>query len=226
MSMICSHGWRWLTQWLSNSVNVFVHRSACRSVDVLLFALFECWWALVLRLHRCLLRIGPLASEKRFGHRKTCAASRWNLRQHHSFALLERFEGSWRSRVLLLPGASFSTVIVEKESVQLMASSEPISLSSGDENRSDFWWKYSQDFSFLSWMTMSLTTCPVSARGHLSMHCHYPHTAQFIRHSPPTPSHIPVSVISSLPRCFCLQLFCFKNLSWISDYLSSFLLYY
>ena len=49
---------------------------------------------------------------------------------------------------------------------------------------------------------------------------------QFICHSPSTPSHIPVSVLSSLPRCFCLQLFYYKHLSWISVYPYSLLLYY
>ena len=44
---------------------------------------------------------------------------------------------------------------------------------------------------------------------HLSSFCQWPfvHTAQFICHSPLTPSHILVSVICSLPRCFCLKLF-------------------
>ena len=70
---------------------------------------------------------------------------------------------------------------------------------------------------------------------HLSGFCHWPfvhtatshtHTTQFICHSPSTPSHIPVSVLSSLPHCFCLQLFYYNHLSWISVYLYSFLLYY
>ena len=62
---------------------------------------------------------------------------------------------------------------------------------------------------------------------HLSgfCHCHFLHTTQFICHSPSTPSHIPVSVLSSLPRCFRLQLFYYKHLSWISVYLYSLLLY-
>ena len=38
---------------------------------------------------------------------------------------------------------------------------------------------------------LSLAICP---------HCHFTHTTQFICHSPSTPSHIPVSVLSSLPH--------------------------
>ena len=119
-----------------------------------------------------------LASEKRFGHRKTCAASQWNLRQHHSFALLERFEGSWRSRVLLLPGASFSTVIVEKGSVQIMATLRRFLLATSTNIDLIFGGSTLRTFLLYSWW---------QCRWHLSMHCPYPHTVQFIRHSPPTP---------------------------------------
>ena len=99
----------------------------------------------VCRLHRCLLRIRPLASEKRLHQLKTCAARQWNLRQHPTLALLEHFEAPWRSQVLLFPGASFSTVMVKKGSVPIMANFEPFYLRSVNECGADFWWKYSQD---------------------------------------------------------------------------------
>ena len=86
-----------------------------------------------------------LPAKKWLGHRKTCAARQWNLRQHSFTASLERFEVSRWSRVHPLPGASFSTVMVEKGSVSIMANFEAISLTSLDEQRTNFWWKYFQD---------------------------------------------------------------------------------
>ena len=80
-------------------------------------------------------------------------------------------------------------------------------------------------FLFYSWWQ-----CPWPPVRFLSLaiypHCHFTHTTQLICHSPSTPSRIPVSVLSSLPRCFCLQLFYYKHLSWISVYPYSLLLYY
>ena len=49
------------------------HVDQSRSADVSLFALW-CLNQHVRRLHRCLLRIRPLASEKRLQMMKTCAA--------------------------------------------------------------------------------------------------------------------------------------------------------
>ena len=102
----------------------------------------------VRRLHRCLLRIRPLASEKRLHQMKTCAARQWNLRQHPTLALLEHFEAPWRSQALLLPGASFSTVMVKHGSVPIMENFEPIFLRSVNECGPGFSWKYSQDTAF------------------------------------------------------------------------------
>ena len=132
------------------AVNVCMHRSsACWPVDVSLFALFElnqCVLACASTwLHQCLLRIRPLASEKRLQMMKTCAARQWNLRQHPTLALLEHFEAPWRSEALLLPGASFSTVMVKRGSVPIMANFEPFFLRSVNECGADFSWKYSQD---------------------------------------------------------------------------------
>ena len=62
-----------------------------------------------------------------------------------SLALLECFEAPWRSRVLLLPGASISTVMVKKGSVPIMANFEPFFLRFVNECGAEFWWKYSQD---------------------------------------------------------------------------------
>ena len=112
------------------------------------FLLYYVWISVhlhVRRLHRWLLRIRPLASEKRLHQLKTCAARQWNLRQHPTLALLEHFEAPWRSQVLLFPGASFSTVMVKKGSVPIMANFEPFYLRSVNECGGDFWWKYSQD---------------------------------------------------------------------------------
>ena len=62
-----------------------------------------------------------------------------------TLALLEHFEAPSSSQVLLLPGASFSTVMVKKGSVPIMANFEPFYLRSVNECGADFWWKYSQD---------------------------------------------------------------------------------
>ena len=132
-----------------HSVNVCMHRDW--HVDQsMLFALwcFTVWISVrlhVRRLHRCLLRIRPLASEKRLDQMKTCAARQWNLRQHPTLALLEHSEAPWRLQVLLLPGASFSTVMVKQGSVPIMANFEPFFLRSVNECGADCWWKNSQD---------------------------------------------------------------------------------
>ena len=84
---------------------------------------------------------------KRLHQMKTGAARQWNLRQHPNtrLVLLEHFEAPWRSQVLLLLGASFSTVMVKQGSVQKMANFEPFFLRSVNECGADFLWKYSQD---------------------------------------------------------------------------------
>ena len=84
----------------------------------------------MLGLHRCLLRIVPLGSEK-----KT-----WPDENQCSSPVEPT-----TTRVFLLPGASFSTVMVKKGSVPLMANLKAIFHSSLDEHRTEFWWKYSQD---------------------------------------------------------------------------------
>ena len=59
--------------------------------------------------------------------------------------LARALRSSLNLQVLLLPGASFSTVMVKQESVPIMANFEPIFLRSVNECGADFSWKYSQD---------------------------------------------------------------------------------
>ena len=167
---------------LSQLVNVCIHWSACRSVQ----SMFHC----LLCLNQCALACASTASmfasissnrtvcqqkKKRLHQRKTRAARQWNLRQHPSFALLVRFEAPWRSQVLLLPCASFSTVMVKKVSVPIMANLEPLFLRSVNECGAEFCWKYmySQDTAlqeiprqnsvFTSELVSRLSKLPVAA---------------------------------------------------------------
>ena len=124
------------------------HRSACRSVDVscIVCLLFESVCACM-----CVDCIDVCFESDRFPAKKDF--TRWKPVQLASetydntptLALLEHFEAPWRSQVLLLPGASFSTVMVKKRSVPIMANFEPFFLRSVNECGADFWWKYSQD---------------------------------------------------------------------------------
>ena len=116
-------------QWQSLWQSMFAcidHQHVDQSMFHCLLCLNQCVLACASTwLHQCLLRIRPLASEKRLQMMKTCAARQWNLRQHPTLALLEHFEAHWRSQALLLPGASFSTVMVKRGSVPIMANFEP-----------------------------------------------------------------------------------------------------
>ena len=144
LQMICGrgpvmHSCSALSRCLHASISMLISRCF-----IVCFVVFESVCA-CMRLHRCLLRIRPLASEKRLQMMKTCAARQWKLRQHPTLALLEHFEAPWRSQALLLPGASFSTVMVKRGSVPIMANFEPFFLRSVNECGADFSWKYSQD---------------------------------------------------------------------------------
>ena len=113
---------------VTHSVYVCMHRSACWSVDVSLFPLFEieCWWAHVHWLRQC-FESDRLPAKKRLHAFQTYGNTQLFLCLARALPSSFVLNLNLRSSAsLILPGASFSTVIVKKESVPKLANSEAI----------------------------------------------------------------------------------------------------
>ena len=129
-----------------SALSLCIHRSACWSVDVSLFALFESVCACMCAdcIDVC-FESDRLPAKKDFTSWKLVQLASETYDTTPTIALLEHFEAPWRSQVLLFSGAPFLTVMVKKGSVPIMANFEPFYLRSVNECGADFWWKYSQD---------------------------------------------------------------------------------
>ena len=130
-----------------HSLNVCMHRSACRSVDVSLFALFEsvCTCMCVDCIDVC-FESDRLPAKKDFTRWKPVqlASETYDKTPHTRLARALRSSLKITS-ASFAQCASFSTVMVKKGSVPIMANFEPFYLRSVNECGADFWWKYSQD---------------------------------------------------------------------------------